>query len=79
MFFTVLLVRFDITPRDLRKCATKLENLKRTSRLSKLIGAAERETLADIGKDLDRAVQRLKVCRQGPTLLFSLTTIRRLR
>jgi hypothetical protein len=41
----------------------KLLNLKHSSALSQLVWASERtETLSDISKTLERAIQRLMVC-----------------
>jgi transposase len=63
VFFTLLSVSLNVAPRDLKKCIIKLLNLKHSSALSQLVWASERtETLSDISKNLERAIQRLMVC-----------------
>jgi hypothetical protein len=63
VFFALLSVSLSVTLRDLKKCVMKLLNLKHSSALSQLVWASERtETLSDISKTLERAIQRLMVC-----------------
>jgi hypothetical protein len=63
VFFALLSVSLNVTLRDLKKCVMKLLNLKHLSALSQLVWASERtETLSDISKTLERAIQRLMVC-----------------